>query len=998
MCDAYPDDPNNCNDADGDGIFGDEDNCPWVADEDKADKDNDGLGDVCDNCPGISNIAQKDRDNDGIGDVCDPCPNDPENDADGDDICCDVDKCPYDYNPEQMDMDSDWKGDVCDPCPNDPENDADEDGICGDKDNCPDVPNPDQMDMDIDSDGIGDICDNCLDVSNPDQMDKDRDGLGNACDNCLNVSNADQMDTDSDSIGDVCDNCLDVSNPEQIDSDGDNMGDVCDPCPNDPANDADEDGFCGDVDNCPDIPNSDQNDTDSDGIGDVCDNCLDVSNPEQIDSDRDGLGNACDNCLNVSNPDQMDIDGDGIGDVCDNCLDVSNPDQIDKDRDELGNACDNCLNVSNPNQMDIDGDGIGDVCDNCLNVSNPDQIDSDGDRMGDVCDLCPDDPANDADGDGICADVDNCPKLPNPDQMDTDNDGIGDACDQCPASKADIFLFPIGPRYAQIYKPHRFLFMADYTMDGDVSEITGLLLDANNFITNPHDIKNIWIADGADPYHLDPNHPDYGEPDPAISALMRRDFIIDVNLPVFADPDLRLGGAKATSMRDLKLGWYAGYYPLIPFTYLIHPSPLPIDPYDGLPTHIPLYYSAIDAIKTYGKGHYGPDQCFILEAALWNAGFKAWPNIVYIDFKPQYFDACNVTIEVTNGCSEKGEAFPIYIVNDPVKNYPPIAQKNINDQIFYVGTLAEIFIPFVDPDWFIFLMCPDSRHPPMLPGSEIRNDQEGITYQISIDVVYPPKQYLPWMKKMIDPDTGLISFTPEFGGIIDAYVDATDSFGASGKAEFTIYTVYSDIDGDCINVNVDNCPYVANPDQTDTDGDDIGDVCDNCPAIFNPDQVDIDSDGLGDACDPYPNDSNNDADGDGICDDIDNYSNIWNQSSTLPISPFRGWQIFSGYQPGIFFGLFFNTIQIPPSYLITFVPENEKIQGPWSAFWIAPINSYPYYGGLVQNNFLYPMEISNQGFSLLPGFWITPTLQTWPGAISYYHLTSFPLGFFSHTP
>ena len=90
---------------------------------------------------------------------------------------------------------------------------------------------------------------------------------------------------------------------------------------------------------------------------------------------------------------------------------------------------------------------------------------------------------------------------------------------------------------------------------------------------------------------------------------------------------------------------------------------------------------------------------------------------------------------------------------------------------------------------------------------------------------------------------------------------------------------YPDADADGVPDFQDNCPAIANPDQTDTDSDGKGDACDNCPAIANPTQIDADADGVGNACDNCPalaNPDQTDTDGDHVGDACDNCPTVAN--------------------------------------------------------------------------------------------------------------------------
>lgn len=372
----------------------------------------------------------------------------------------------------------------------------------------------------------------------------------------------------------------------------------------------------------------------------------------------------------------------------------------------------------------------------------------------------------------------------------------------------ETYLFKIGPRYAQIFQPTTYIFTAN-----DPLGLWNLFfLDANGrmagdpaysspaVLTNPADIQAYWISQGANPAYFyspfDPNMDGYdgdgdGVPDfdPNVTAILGREHLVDPTLAVLGDPNL--SKAMATTAGQA-LNWNATVGGVgssgIQFFQI---SPLPINPYDGMPTYLPVYDKSGTFVNLFQKSYLDPQYVLALEGLLWNLGFTVWPNVAFINITPQVFEDLIMSVEVSDGTSSDMETFPVEVLNVPIENHPPYIEDT-DDRLFYVGQYNQYAVGAIDPDCFIFAHPvggnpPATTHPTMFAG-QFRTDMDSLVYGLTIDGL-PSYQYGPWNETIINPHTGLISFTPKFEGAYGAVLTVTDSRGASAARGFTIFCV-----------------------------------------------------------------------------------------------------------------------------------------------------------------------------------------------------------------
>ena len=142
----------------------------------------------------------------------------------------------------------------------------------------------------------------------------------------------------------------------------------------------------------------------------------------------------------------------------------------------------------------------------------------------------------------------------------------------------------------------------------------------------------------------------------------------------------------------------------------------------------------------------------------------------------------------------------------------------------------------------------------LLASTRFGSDRDLVLAKLTLDGEAGPGCVCPWITDVSVTTSMLTNFN---ASLTPTVIDAAISFSTVNNPFQNISAlpiedicVSQDTDGDGILDDADNCPNIANPDQTDSDMDGVGDVCDNCPNDSNADQADADGDGIGDACEP----------------------------------------------------------------------------------------------------------------------------------------------------
>ncbi len=766
------------------------------------DTDGDGIYDVSDNCPNTDNAGQENTDSDTQGDACDL---DDDNDGMSDVFESDNSLDPTNAADASADPDGDGATNL-------------EEAQAGTDPNVED----DVYFPDTDGDGVTDNRDNCTVTYNTEQTNTDGDAQGNACD----------ADDDNDGMTDEFENLYSLNPLSDVDASGDSDGDGVSNLDEFTAGtnpteanfdtiDTDGDGVVDVMDNCPADVNADQADQDSDSVGNVCDADIDddsvlngsdafpYNNSESVDSDSDCSGDANlstsgNGCGNNSDPDD---DNDGMPDIFESYygLNVLVDDAAgDVDGDGVTNIEEYTLGtnptVINSDTIDTDGDGVLDVTDNCLIIANADQADLDSDSIGNVCDA-------DRDGDTVANGSDAFPDDVN-ESTDFDSDGTGDNADTDDDNDgmSDAFEILYG------FDPEDDTDASD-DPDGDgLSNSEEFSLQTNPLVhNNPADTTDS-DADGA--FDFADNCPSISNAD---QADLDSDGVGDVCDPD-RDNDNTLNDADAfpddaSESADFdsdNIGDNADID----------------DDNDGMTDAFELAYSLNP--KDDSDKNLDSDSDGLTNYQEFTAGTN--PQVVNTDTIDTDSDSI---VDVSDNCINTANLDQSDIDNDSIGDACDTDRDGdsvLNDSDAYPEDASE---------------SANNDGDGLGDNADIDDDNDGMSDAFENLYGLNP---LDASDKNLDPDGDGLSNLQEFGLLTNPTLSNTvdDTTDSDGDGEYDI---------------ADNCPSVANADQSDLDGDSVGDACDS----------DRDNDSVPNGADAFPDDISESADfdADGTGDNID---------------------------------------------------------------------------------------------------------------------------------